>query len=113
MATLIKQVVHKVNGETQYIAQQWQFAENGAQVLSANMVGGYLFTVRIKASADDAVTVVVSDALGNLVNHTTTAAIAGEFATIGDRYTTNNTLTITLSAIASGTVDVEIVISKK
>lgn len=114
MATLSSQKVHKENGKTQYISQMWVFSINEAVDLGANMTGGYVMSCWLKASADDIITISMTTAEGVvLINHTTTGAIVGEFASIGDRYTVNSLPTVTVSGLGSGTLNVEVVISKQ
>ena len=107
---------HGVSNDEQYVYETLTLTANAAdQKLSARLIGGYLFTVEIFTSDDDAVTFQIKTALGtSLVNHTTSAATSGEFATINDRYAINGQPTYTLSNFSgTGTVTVEITVAKR
>lgn len=109
------QYIHKVNGETQYITQRLSLSADASAVdLNDNLVGGYLFSVEIFTSADDAVTFTINTGIGSpIYTTTTTAATNGETPVVTDRFTINSTPNYTLSGLGSGTITIEIVVAKK
>lgn len=106
--------VHKNQGVPIYETQLLTLsADVGPVDLNASLVGGALFSVELFASTDDAFTFTIQSGIGTkLVEHTTSGATAGEFATIGDRYTINSIPNYTLADLAGGTVTIEIVVWK-
>lgn len=106
---------HKENGQTIYMTQQLSLSANAsAQSLGSNLIGGYLFSVEIFASADDAVVFSIASALGTTIfTRTTTAATSGEIANPTGYWPINDTPTYTLSGLGSGTVTVEITVAKR
>lgn len=108
--------MHKENGETIYIKQViTPTADAANQALSSNLVGGYLFSVEIKSSSDDAMTFSIKSSYGTTIfTRTTTAATSGEIANPTGYWPINSIPTWTLSDFSgSGTLSIEITVVKR
>jgi hypothetical protein len=110
--------VHKENGKTVYLSQVLNLSADAANVnLPENLVGGYLYAVEIKSTADDAVTFTIKSHLGTtLYTVTTSAASSGAIGLPVAFYPMNKNgnvyPTYTLSGLGSGTVSIEITVVK-
>lgn len=82
--------------------------------LHSDLLGGYLYSVEIYASADDALTFTVNSGLGTeLYTTTTTGATSGEIGIPTAYYPITRMPTYTVSGIGSGTVTVEVTVVKR
>lgn len=107
--------IHKDDGRTVYVTQKLVLSADAEDVaLGSNLVGGYLFSVEIISSADDAVTFSIKSSLGTvLFTTTTTVATSGEISGPQAYWVINGVPTYTLSGLVSGTVTIEITVAKR
>lgn len=104
------------NRDGQWIYEVTLSANEAYTLLNMSRVtGGWLMNVEVHTSADDAVGVTLTNARGTDLlngNGTTTAATDGEYVIPNDRWAINSALTLTSSAIASGTATFVITVAK-
>ena len=107
--------IHKENGQTLTISERITLSDNVASApLPSNLRGGYLFSVEVKATADDAVVFTIKSELGTtLYTTTTTGAIAGEIGNPAAYWPLNGVPTYVLSGLGSGSVIIEITVVKQ
>lgn len=89
-------------------------ADAAAVDLSADLVGGYLYSVELFASADDAVDFTINSGLGTeLFTITTTSATSGEIAQPTGYYPITRVPNYTLANLGSGTITIEVTVIKR
>jgi hypothetical protein len=89
-------------------------ADASAVDLDASLIGGFLYSIEIYASADDAMTFSIASHLGTtLYTTTTTGATSGQIETPTAFWPISDIPTYTLSGLGSGTVTVEITVAKR
>lgn len=105
---------HKNSSGSEYVFQTLVLSGDASEVnLDARLIGGYLFSVEVVTSADDAVTFTIKSGLGTtMCTGTTTAATSGEYISINDRYAINSLPNYTVSGLGSGTLTVQITVSR-
>lgn len=107
--------VHREGTDVIYRTQQIVLSADASTVdLSTFLVGGYLFSVEIFTSLDDAVTFSINSAVGTvLFTDTTTAATSGEISSPSGYWPINGTPNYTLSGLGSGTATIEVTVAKR
>ena len=111
--------VHREDGEIIYITQTMTLSADASAVyLGGNLCGGYLFSVEIISTADDAMTFSIASQNGTtLYTTTTTAATSGQIENPTGMWPMNCTgtdrPTYTLSGLGSGSVVIEITVVKR
>ena len=104
------------NRDGQWIYEVTLSANEAYTLLNMSRVtGGWLMNVEVHTSADDAVTVTLTNARGTDLlngNGSTTAATDGEYVIPNDRWAINSALTLTSADIASGTATFVITVAK-
>jgi hypothetical protein len=107
--------IHKENGNVMTISERITLSADVASApIPANLRGGYLFSVEVKSTADDAVVVTIKSELGTtLYTTTTTGAIAGEIGYPSSYWPLNGVPTYTVSGLGSGSVTIEITVVKQ
>jgi hypothetical protein len=111
--------IHRENGKTLYISETLTLSDNASAVaLPSNLIGGNLFSVEIKASADDSVVFTINSRLGTvLFTKTTSTAVTGVIESPLGYWALNKVgtagPTYTLSGLGSGTVQIEITVFKQ
>jgi hypothetical protein len=113
--TPVAEYIHKNWGQTIYITQRLSLSADATAVdMDQDLVGGYLFSVEIVASADDAVTFSIDSGNGaTIFTDTTVGAIAGEIANPTGYWPINSLPNYTLSGLGAGTVVIEITVAKR
>jgi hypothetical protein len=125
MAALVSRgdyFIQKLGGDQVYVTQVLELSADGSGDLGTELCGGYLFSVEITTSTDDAVTFTIDSRLGTeLFSRTTTAATSGEIANPSGfwpmNYDTDDTAndypTYELADMSGGTATAEITVAKR
>ena len=111
----VARYIHKSSGDTMYVTQKLDLSADASAVnLSEDLVGGYLFSVEIFTSADDAVTFTIDSGIGTvLFTNTTVTATAGDIANPSGYWPINSLPNYTLAGLGAGTATVEITVVKR
>jgi len=105
--------------KVQYVTQVLTLsADDADEPLEKVLCGGYLFSVEVLSTLDDAMTFTIFSRLGTTIfTTTTTAATSGEIKNPSGYWPMNKTKTTlptyTLADLGSGTVTIEITVAKQ